>query len=44
MKFELFFIIIISIICYNIYYDGKLFAKIKSYEKYYKIAFIVLQI
>ena len=41
MKFELFFIIIISIISYNIYYDGKLFAKIKSYEKYYKIAFII---
>ena len=41
MKFELFFIIIISVICYNIYYDGKLFAKIKSYEKYYKIAFII---
>ena len=40
MKLELFIIIIVILFASNIYYEGKILAKIKSYHKYYKIGFI----
>ncbi len=40
MKLELFIGLIVLICGANIYYEGKILAKIKSYQKYYKIAFI----
>ena len=40
MKLELFIGIIVIIFIANIYFEGKILAKIKSYSKYYKIAII----
>lgn len=40
MKLELFIGLIVLGVIGNIYYDGKIVAKIKSYEKYYKIVLI----
>tara|TARA_B100000927_G_scaffold107074_1_gene86601 strand:- start:4502 stop:5083 length:582 start_codon:yes stop_codon:yes gene_type:complete len=40
MKLELFIGIIVLIFVANIYFEGKILAKIKSYSKYYKMAFI----
>jgi len=40
MKLELFIGIIVIIFISNIYYEGKILAKIKSYSKYYKMAII----
>tara|TARA_B100001175_G_scaffold316342_1_gene330017 strand:- start:10314 stop:10895 length:582 start_codon:yes stop_codon:yes gene_type:complete len=40
MKLELFIGIIVLIFIANIYYEGKILAKIKSYSKYYKMAII----
>ena len=37
MKLELFILIITIIVIANTYYDGRLFNKLKSYQKYYKI-------
>ena len=41
MKLELFIGIIVLIFVANIYYEGKILAKIKSYQKFYKIGFII---
>jgi 5-methylcytosine-specific restriction endonuclease McrA len=40
MKLELFIGIFVLIFIANIYYEGKILAKIKSYSKYYKMAII----
>lgn len=40
MKLELFISLIVIVFCSNIYYDGKVLYILKSYKKYYKIAFI----
>tara|TARA_B100001250_G_C19330517_1_gene584469 strand:+ start:10 stop:591 length:582 start_codon:yes stop_codon:yes gene_type:complete len=40
MKLELFIGIIVLIFVANIYFEGKILAKIKSYSKYYKMAII----
>tara|TARA_Y100001980_G_C14525190_1_gene300662 strand:- start:47 stop:628 length:582 start_codon:yes stop_codon:yes gene_type:complete len=40
MKLELFIGIIVIIFIANIYFEGKILAKIKSYSKYYKIIII----
>ena len=40
MKLELFIGSIVLIFIANIYYDGKILAKIKYYNKYYKMIFI----
>ena len=41
MKLELFIGLIVIIFVANIYFEGKILAKFKSYSKYYKMAFIV---
>tara|TARA_Y100000748_G_scaffold212551_1_gene178248 strand:+ start:235 stop:816 length:582 start_codon:yes stop_codon:yes gene_type:complete len=41
MKLELFIGIIVLIFVANIYFEGKILARLKSYSKYYKMAFIV---
>ena len=40
MKLELFIGILVAGFAANIYYDGKILAQLKSYQKYYKIGFI----
>lgn len=40
MKLELFIGAIVLIFVANIYFEGKILAKIKSYQKYYKMGFI----
>ena len=40
MKLELFIGLIVLTFAANIYYEGKIIAKLKSYSKYYKIAII----
>ena len=40
MKLELFIGLIVLIFIANIYFEGKILAKIKSYSKYYKMIFI----
>ena len=40
MKLELFIGVIVLGFIANIYYDGKILSKFKSYSKYYKMAFI----
>ena len=41
MKLELFIGLIVAVFAANIYYDGKILSKMKSYHKYYKIFTIV---
>ena len=40
MKLELFIGTLVLVFITNIYYEGKIIAKIKSYQKYYKMALI----
>jgi 5-methylcytosine-specific restriction protein A len=40
MKFELLILTITGFVLLNTYFDGKLIVKLKSYEKYYKMAII----
>ena len=40
MKLELFIGTIVLVFIANIYYEGKIIAKIKSYQKYYKMSLI----
>jgi hypothetical protein len=40
MKFELLILTITGFVLLNTYFDGKLIAKLKSYEKYYKMGLI----
>ena len=41
MGYELFIGLIVLIFVANIYFEGKILAKIKSYNKYYKMIFII---
>ena len=40
MKIELLIIFITGLVIANIYYDNRLFTKIKQYKKYYKISIV----
>lgn len=42
MNVKLWIIAICSILIYNIYYENNIFAKLKQYKKYYKMAVIVI--
>jgi len=41
MKFELMLLIITGFVVMNIYHDGKYFAKLLTWKKYYKMGFVV---